>query len=200
MYPTVLNKIRQFTLKSFEEADSSQLYYHNQKHTEAVVDQVAVMNPDADERSQHLLQMAAYLHDIGYLYGYERHEERSIKIAKQHYAKWGLSNDDFQEIEAAIAATELGVSPSTLLAALLADADLFYGVGAHFFQHGPLLRKEWEVCKNQYYSELEWETLQLNFLQHIQFESSYGKEHFSPIVAVNLEKQEAILKKITKDA
>lgn len=198
MYQTALNKIRHFTLKSFGEANTSKLYYHNQKHTQAVVDQVAEMNNEADARSQYLLQMAAYLHDIGYLYGYEQHEERSIKIVKQHYLDWGLDADDFQEIEAAITATELGVSPSTQLAALLADADLFYGVGSNFFKHGPLLRKEWEVCKNQYYSDLDWEELQLIFLQNIEFESNYGRECFSPIVAKNLEKQKAIFKKITK--
>jgi predicted metal-dependent HD superfamily phosphohydrolase len=201
MYQNALKKVQNFVLTAFDQADCSKLFYHSLDHSLEVVNTVTTIAQklELSIEEQALIQIAAYLHDVGYLQAYDHHEDRSISIAKENWKKWGLRDKDFEVVSTAIEATKLGTKAKHKLAALLADADLFYGVGANFFERGPLLRKEWEVCKKQFYTDPDWEILQLNFLKNLEFESQYAQQYFSPIVQENLKKQQKRVDILPKD-
>lgn len=188
--------IQTFVDEAFESADCSKLFYHSYGHTLSVVKSVEEITEKLQfsTHQQQLLVAAAYWHDIGYLSGYDNHEDRGIELAKTHLPQWQVSNIDIEQICSYIAATKLRTRAASPEAAILADADIFYGIGSSFFDRGPLLRKEWEACKALYYSERDWQQLQLDFLQSVEFQSAYGQECFAPVLQNNIQQQKKLLK------
>jgi len=196
MENTLVQQSAAFVQALFEQHPNHQLFFHDFGHTQAVVATVQKMTQamELSTQQQQLLQIAAWFHDVGYLYTYQQHEAKSIAIARQFLTK-KLSDEQLKWITDSIAATELGVEPTSEQAAILKDADLAYGVTHHFRERGPLLRKEWEIHKDKHLTNAEWELLQYNFLQNVKFWSAYGQQHFAPIVERNRISQADLIKK-----
>jgi predicted metal-dependent HD superfamily phosphohydrolase len=173
----------------FQKSDTSRLTYHTYMHTQEVsskaLDAARALNLETAE----LLFVAGLFHDTGYLIGYHKHEEKSMELAEHYLKKNQIPFEEINFINECIAATELGVSPLQEAAALLKDCDLSYGITDKFFERGPQLRKEWELNLDKFYSDDDWEKLQLDFLEHVLFSSNYAKTHFKPIVEENLSSQ-----------
>lgn len=185
----------------FASHDTAHLHYHSPGHTQEVLQSVIMMAKalDLSEKELALLQVSALWHDVGYLYTYHGHEDKGMELSAAFLSETGCAAADIALVAACIEATKLMQEPRNELEALLSDADLAYGVTEHFFERGPLLRKEWELCLDKHYSELEWEKLQANFLSTVQFHSTFGKTNFAPIVAENLKKQQIRLDALLKE-
>jgi len=185
----------------FAEADCSKLLYHSYAHTCEVTERVILMAKEAqlNERETICVVLAAVWHDVGYLYTYHEHEEKGMELAAYFLEKQDTEKEDIAFVKACIEATKLHQKPRNLAESILSDADLAYGVTDYFFERGPLLRKEWELCLGKFYSDLEWEQLQLKFLPDVQFYSPYGQTYYRPIVRANLKKQQICLDALTKE-
>lgn len=173
----------------FEQADTSNLFYHNYHHTSEVVRRIHDLGAHLPSDEFFLLCMAGWFHDIAYLYGYPNHEERSMVIASDYLKKQPISNAQIQVITNCIEATKLGVKPRNELEKIIKDADIGYGVTENFFETGPTLRKEWEVQLNHFYTNIEWEQLQYNFLKNVEFYTEYAQKYYQPILEQNIQKQ-----------
>jgi putative nucleotidyltransferase with HDIG domain len=173
----------------FLKNDTSRLIYHSYAHTIEVADKSSIAAKEINLETTDLLFIAGLFHDTGYLFTYQKHEEKSMEIAEHYLKKNQIPFEEISFINECIAATELGVKPLHETAALLKDTDLAYGISDHFFERGPLLRKEWELNLEKYYSDEEWEKLQLDFLENVQFESEYAQICFLPIVTENISLQ-----------
>lgn len=195
-----ITKVQNYVADLFEKEDVSKLFFHSYAHTLEVVAttlkmaQVEALSPSNSE----VLILAAWFHDLGYLYTYHEHEAKSIAIAIEYLESIAYPKDKLNRLVGCIAATKLSQAPKTPLEALLKDADLAYGVNSNFFERGRLLRLEWNKQLGKTYSELEWEELQLNFLSNLTFHSHYAQLHFEPVVANNLVKQKEIFAKLKK--
>ena len=113
---------------------------------------------------------------------YEEHEAKSIEIATIYLNQVGYPNSKLIAITKCIEATKMGVAPRNRLAALMKDADIAFGILHGFKKIGDALRKEWMTLLNRQYSDIEWETIQTNFLKGLTFYSEYGQTHFRKIV------------------
>lgn len=196
-----LQQVKTYVIQEFKAADTSKLYYHNLAHTKGVVLNVEsiIKAVELDVEAAFLLKTAAWWHDIGYLYGYEEHEQRGMRLAATLLPPMGFEPKQIEVIVELIAATELGQAPKSTLQALLADADLAYGVTQNFIACGNQLRKEWAWYKNQSYTEKEWLKSQLKFLQSVNFHSDFGKKNYQPLVKENLKKISQQLASLSKE-
>jgi predicted metal-dependent HD superfamily phosphohydrolase len=179
------NKIPLLIEDLFQKSETSLLIYHTFSHTHEVSAKVLDAARALNLETAELLFVAGLFHDTGYLFGYQKHEEKSMELAEHYLKKIQIPFEEINFVNECIAATELGVSPSQEAAALLKDCDLSYGITDKFFERGPQLRKEWELNLDKFYSDEDWEKLQFDFLEHVLFSSNYAKTHFMPIVEAN---------------
>lgn len=173
-----LRLVRNFVEDQFEQHHQSNLYYHSFEHTLYVVRycELACAELKLNEEEEQILLIAAWMHDVGYLHTLEKHEAKSIELI-QGFLK--TENPvKLKKIANCIAATEIGVTPKTELAAILKDIDVAYGIATDFEKTGNLLRQEWAATLNKTYSDEEWRSIQKEFLESIKFYSEFGKQHF----------------------
>ena len=161
------------------------------------MDRIDALSAGLDESERALLRMAGWFHDVGYLYGYDNHEDRGMLIAQEYLEKAALSAAQIAIVTHSIEATKMSLQPRNQLEEIIKDADIGFGVTEAFFETGPLLRKEWAVQLDKVYSNLEWETLQYDFLLSVQFYSAAAKVSYSPVLEQNILKQKKILDNLT---
>lgn len=174
----------------FEKENTEHLYFHDYKHTATVAENCrkAAQIISLNREKALLLEIAAWFHDVGYIYTYQQHEKKSIELMQQFLEKHSIKKESIAQIEAMIAATEVGVKATTFLGLLLKEIDLSYGATQNFKQRGDDLRKEWSININKTYSEGAWKQLQFDFINQLSFESDYGKTYLQPLVNQNIEK------------
>lgn len=150
--------------------------FHQAEHTVEVVKaarfiaQHEGLSPEAIET----LEVAAYLHDIGYIDGPKNHEKRSAAFAATYLNSIGFGKKSIKEITDLIAATALPQQPQNQMESILCDADLFHLSQPYFFRKLKLLKKEWQI-QGIDYSDKEWKALNLSFLKNHNYHSDYGK-------------------------
>ncbi|MDQ2772760.1 MAG: DUF5706 domain-containing protein [Bacteroidota bacterium] len=176
---------------------SPKLTYHSLFHTEAVVKECRTLAPAAglsEEDTENLL-LAAWFHDTGYLDVYDGHEYRSMERAAAWLGGQGISATRSKLIEGLIKATHRDVTPDTELQKLLVDADMSNLTRKDYRSRAELLRAEWELVLNSFYSTQEWAELQLNFMLAHKYFSDAGKERYRKDLKDNIENQRDYLKK-----
>ncbi|MFT6417357.1 MAG: putative nucleotidyltransferase with HDIG domain, partial [Dokdonia sp.] len=90
---SLLEKTDSFVAELLEKQLPSTCIYHNQVHARRVcksTKEIAEHSNLSDADTEAIL-VAALLHDIGYIEGYENHEENSIKIATPFLESEGVS-------------------------------------------------------------------------------------------------------------
>lgn len=170
--------------------------FHNLLHTKEVVQNVtylcAAMN--IDERDTEILKVAAWFHDTGFSVTYKGHEAESKKIATAFLKQQKVDTSFIDKVCSCIDATKMPQCPTTPLAEVLCDADIFHISNSHFFYRKLLLRREWEVFCGNKVTDLKWHKLNLEFLKKHHFRTVYGKEILEQGKQENIEKVERILK------
>ncbi len=161
---------------------SAQLVYHNLAHTEQVVSSAFEIGfaEGLNREDLELVQVAAWLHDVGFLHTQAGHEDFSQKIATDFLKFNGASEDYIQAVCACIEATRLPQTPAMHLAEILADADLAGLAKENFWERSLLLRQEWKNTKVAFYSEEEWCKNNLDFLQGHAYFTSYARRTLQP--------------------
>lgn len=172
------------------------LYYHNLKHTIDVIIGVEIIGTGEGIDSYELLilKTAALFHDSGQIYGSLGHEEKSCEIAREILPDYGYSEEQIQEIEGIIMATQLPPTPTTKLQRIICDADLDYLGRRDFIPVSDMLYRELKV-QNILTSFNAWNKLQIKFLSGHQFftKTALGMRN------VNKEKQIERLKDLIED-
>lgn len=170
--------------------------FHNLEHTKEVVQNVSYLCAamDIDKGDTEILKVAAWFHDTGFSVTYKGHEEESKKIATAFLKQQKIDKDFIDKVCNCIDATKMPQCPTTLLAEVLCDADIFHISNSHFFYRKLLLRREWEVFCDNKVTDLEWHKLNLEFLKMHHFRTVYGKEILEQGKQENIEKVERILK------
>lgn len=174
----------------------SELPFHNLEHTKEVVQNVtylcAAMN--IDERDTKILKVAAWFHDTGFSVTYKGHEAESKKIATAFLKQQKVDKGFINKVCNCIDATKMPQCPTTPLAEVLCDADIFHISNSHFFYRKLLLRMEREIFCDVKSTDLEWHKLNLEFLKKHHFRTVYGKETLEQGKQENITKVERILK------
>ena len=183
---TIQDKVENYVRNLFLEANTSGLFYHDFNHTLSVVETVSSITKaiNLSKEESEILKIAAWFHDVGYLYTRIEHEALSCKVAslalKTNYSSL------IQSVTTCIAATKVGQLPENNLVALLKDADIAFGSAYDFIKTNNAYREELRISEKKIYDDNTWYNMSLNFLQNVTFFSNYGKENYTSMVTKNI--------------
>lgn len=175
--------------------------YHDILHTEYVAGQAGIIgqNSGLNQEEIHIVTVAAWFHDSGFVSKTDGHEEVSQDIAREFLSSKGMSEDFINKVLLCIESTKMPQNPGdNLLAQVVCDADMAYLSEDFYLVRTRLLRKEWnhesEIKRSRktYYEE----TVEL-FKMHNYF-TDYGQKTFSEGKAKNFQQLHKLRKKKTK--
>ena len=166
----------------------AELCYHDIAHTERVVRACNIIcdHCEVDEGLRLHLLVAAWFHDAGYFAGAEGHEQRGAALARafaQEHAKAALDPD---ELERLILATSVHHTPTDLAERIISDADLHYLGQTAFFEHGDLLRHEWDHYSDTPLTDEQWYRTNIAFLEHHTYYTPFAQRTYGPAKYYNL--------------
>jgi len=173
----LLNKVAAFVKEFLQSRLSLQMFFHNLGHTLLVVEGVNLIGKAEGLSRDELfiLQLAAFLHDVGYTEKYWGHEEASARIAAEILGENGLATEKIELVKKCIIATKFPQHPEGKLERVICDADFYHFSHPDYISYAKRLKMEWETNLNLSYTDPEWDKLNLNMLSaHIYF-TNYGK-------------------------
>lgn len=164
------------------------MYFHNLKHTYEVFEaaQEITNATELDADSTIILKLAALLHDTGYIYQYNGHEERSKVVAGNFLLQNGCDMELIERVIGCIEATKIPQEPKNIEEQIICDADLFHFSRSDYFEYAANLKKEWESHLNSNFTDHQWAEINLQVLKkHIYF-TTYGQTVLQPLKAQNI--------------
>ncbi|WP_340111905.1 HD domain-containing protein [Maribellus mangrovi] len=175
-------KLKKFIVSELGSQLSDDLSYHNVQHTLAVLDNCNkyIRRLKITPYDAYLLRTAALLHDTGFMFGYEEHEERSIKFAKNILPKWNYTAQEIDRISAIIRATKIPQRPLNELENIIADSDLDYLGTDKFYPVGERLFEELKAL-GKLNTRTEWNSLQIKFLQNHSYHTLFAQKYREPL-------------------
>ena len=140
--------------------------YHNLSHTQRVVKSTKelIEGEKIDEANAKILLIAAWFHDVGYINGFENHEDKSNEIATEFFENHDVNDDTIAQISSLILATKMGYEPKNLSEKVIRDADCAHFKSKDFFDISELLRHEWEETCDKTFSDVKWIEENISFL------------------------------------
>lgn len=180
-----------FVFDLFKNELDQTFLYHNQTHTDRVLRSIReiIENTEVDEQNAEILELAALLHDTGYIKARDGHEEESVKIATRFLKQQGASNTIIEAVSTCIMATKFKDSPQTELGKIIRDADASHFGKKYFAEASEFLRKELEIQDIASYSPTAWrdENIKVLTKKH-EFYTDYALKNWQPRKEKNLAK------------
>jgi class 3 adenylate cyclase len=178
-----------------ENALNEDIKYHDLKHTIDVVNQVEVIGNGENVTPEEMiiLKTAALLHDLGFVLGYNDHEESGVKLAKELLPEYGYTEDQIKTITELIYATKFPPNPENKLEEIICDADLDYLGRPDFLPVSIKLYEELFKFK-QIKDTKDWNKLQVKFLESHQYYTKTAREMREVNKKIQLEKIKQWLK------
>jgi predicted metal-dependent HD superfamily phosphohydrolase len=176
--------------------------YHNLAHTQKVIEKTIELAEklEVDKASLENLQLAALFHDSGFIKKAENHEQESVKILTHFLQEKNLEVKRIEAIASLILATKMGHDPTNDLEKIMTDADCAHLGNKSFEDKTALLRKEWEVTENKNYSDVEWVSINIDFLTNgHKYHTDYALKNWSKGKDKNLAKLLKNKNKIEED-
>ncbi len=155
-----IEKIKHFIFDKLTTELSPLLTYHGAHHTKLVYsnceDYIKRMNIGKEDGF--LLLTGALLHDTGYLFAYDNHEDYSMKFAAEILPDWNYKPQEIDIVKGIIRATKIPQQPTNVLEKIIGDSDLDYlGTDAFYL----LSQKMFEELKayNKISNERDWDQI-----------------------------------------
>ncbi|WP_018476642.1 Pycsar system effector family protein [Pontibacter roseus] len=196
----IVKQASEYVFRLFKEQLSKKLVYHNYKHTFETANearQLGEMHSLSPEELQDL-ELAAWFHDTGYVKVYDGHEEESVQYATAWLQEQGYPQDRIARIAECIQATKHGTQPTSLLQEIIVDADMSNIGKASFFSTAELLRVEWEIFKDQFFTDQEWAQFQMDFLLSTSFHTDQAQRKYAEQLGLNIQQQRNMVLKEAK--
>jgi len=164
-----------YVLGRLEENLSPLLFYHDIGHTRNVLEAAMFIaaNENISDEEKSLLRIAVALHDSGFLFSYNNHEEKGCDFAKEILPEYNFSKDQVEKICHLIMATKSPQTPQTLLERIICDADLDYLGRAGVEITANKLFEELKQC-SMITTEEEWVKKQIDFLASHKYFTSFS--------------------------
>lgn len=165
----------------FKESIGAEYVFHDFQHTKNVVEavhEIAAGN-NLDDRSLHLLLLAAWFHDCGYDKGAEGHEERSCRYAVSFLGRFQMPEQDLDVITRCIMATKIPNQPKDVLEEVLCDADLSHLGKQSYWDRCGRIRQELLLTKSLVMSEQEWVEFELDFMNRHRYFTPVAEELYN---------------------
>lgn len=185
-----ISKLRHSILEQLEQQLSPSLSYHGIAHTRDDVlpaaERLAHRSGVTGEELQ-LLQTAALLHDIGYLYRFENNEPLAADRARKILPDYDYSPEQIETVVRIIMATAMPQRPETLLEQIMCDADLDSLGRDDFWELSEKLYAELKHF-DQSITEERWRGQQLDFLEGHRYFTAAAHQMRDVGKAANLKK------------
>lgn len=191
----IMNDVIEYCRNILVTSKVNKLPFHNLTHTQEVVTGVNIITEKEGITGNdcEIILIAAWFHDTGFTLKYHDHEEASISFAKEFLQIKGYPIVSIKQVIECIKATKMPQHPTTPLAEVLCDADLFHASTPNFFYRNLLLRKEWEIENGCIYSDIEWHKLNFEFLQNHQYFTKYGRDVLVTGQSSNIHKMQNLI-------
>jgi len=162
---------RQYVLDRLARELAPHITYHSLAHTRDEVVPAAELFAAREGVTGEdflLLRTAALYHDVGFVEQQHDHEAGSVRIAAALLPGFGYTPAQIEAIIDIILATELPQRPHSLLAQIMADADLSVLGQADYLPRNVALRAEL-AAMGRPMTDAQWYGGQLNFIRNHQY-------------------------------
>ena len=192
----MINSVATYCTDLLITSKCKELPFHNLQHTLEVVQNVNYLCAamDINEQSTEILLIAAWFHDTGFSKKYKGHEDESKQIASKFLKQKKVDEVFINKVNDCIEATKMPQTPTSELAQILCDADIFHISIPHFFYRKLLLRLEWEMFCNLKIPNKEWHILNLKFLEEHNYKTKYAIKYMELGKQENINKLKQVLK------
>jgi predicted metal-dependent HD superfamily phosphohydrolase len=153
------------------------LPFHSVQHTDDVYQHVKTIANYEEVYGSDLepILIAALFHDTGMAETYIDHEEQSVIHATEFLKENDYPLSKLEIVQNCIMATKMPQNPKTKAEKILCDADLYHlGLESYIFRN-ERLRAEWEHFFNKQFSDEEWFSLNVDFLDTQKYHTWFGK-------------------------
>lgn len=177
-------------ISSMLREDIPQLYsFHNYFHTLSVVKAVNILSfySDITEREKEVLLLSAWLHDIGYLFDNQDHEEAGAQYALHFLLGKGFSQSTSILVRDAIRKTKLDETPVTKVQMILKDADTYHLSQSDFFVETEKLRLELFNLNTCVCNKKQWALKNLHFMERHVYYSEFAINYLTKGKLKNME-------------
>lgn len=180
---TIVEKAEEFVRQLLKDKLSASFLYHNFDHTIGVVNAVKsiIAETDLEEQEKEQLLLAAWFHDTGYVIDYKNHEQLSIDIVTDFLQQHHYAEEYSNQVALLIKATMYGFVPQALGEKIIRDADYAHFISESYLNTCELLRKEWEITQEKYFTDLEWAKGNYElFTKYHQYYTDFAKQYWLP--------------------
>jgi predicted metal-dependent HD superfamily phosphohydrolase len=155
----LLANVRRYITDFFSSGNFPTLSFYTIAHTKSLVKSAKGIagHTSLNKKDLHLLEIAAWFHDTGYVTESERQLTASARHAREFLEKEKMDDHSIKKITSAITATAFPLHPSGLLEEILCDAVFFYLGKKSFAQSNRLLRKDTAFFRGKEITEAEWQ-------------------------------------------
>ena len=177
-----LEELKQYIFNKLSAELSPLLTYHGVHHTNLVYAncEAYIHRMNINEQDGFLLLTGALMHDTGFLFAYDNHEDHSMKFAMKILPDWNYQPEEIERINGMIRATKIPQQPTNILEQIIGDSDLDYLGTDSFFPVSQTLFEELKAY-DKISNEEEWDQLQIRFLQNHQYHTSFAKQYREPL-------------------
>ena len=184
-----------YILKRLKEELPVERSYHSLEHTLDVYASVIdiAWSEGVGGEELELLKTAALYHDCGFVLEPSAHEEAGCSIVRSELPQFGYSDAHVERICSMINSTKIPQKPDDLLGRILCDADLDYLGRGDFKRIGDLLFAEMRAV-GTLRTELEWNTLQVKFLEQHRYFTDTNINEREPVKQRHLAQVKAWLR------
>ncbi len=161
----------------YKDAEEPEREFHNIDHTRTVVSRTNEIagHYQLSDREMFILFVAAWFHDIGYLFAEPaNHEEKSVEIMRTFMSEHALPEEDVEAIAGCIMATKAPRNPMTLLQEIICDADTYHFGTNEFAQTNKNIYKEFSRT-NESLNKKDFLVQSAEMLASHRFFTSYCK-------------------------
>ncbi|MDP5170215.1 MAG: DUF5706 domain-containing protein [Bacteroidia bacterium] len=171
--------------------------YHSPEHTFQVVEMVREIGLKCQLKEDEILilQLAGWMHDIGYVKVYEGHEQVSMEMARDFLTEQGADESLIEAVVALIEATRLGHEPRNALEKVIKDSDLFNLATPDALVNSEKIRWEWKYFCHREFSDEDWDSFNLNFFDNHEYYTEYARDNFEPVKQEHIKKLRKRIKK-----
>ncbi len=185
--------LEEYVLNKLENELVDELFYHSKAHTIDVVTQIEIIarGENVSDEDLLLLKTAALLHDVGFIFEYQDHEDNSISFAKEILPKYNYEEYQVQQVAELIDVTRIGKAPTNFMEKIMKDADLDYLGRADFIPVSENLYRELNAHGKEIGLE-EWNEMQYEFISKHTYYTATARD----LRQVNKERQLQKLKEL----
>jgi class 3 adenylate cyclase len=192
-----INRIKRYVIGRLKRELDPIYTYHAPSHTLDVFESAIrlALRENISEKDFELLQVAALLHDSGFLVKSKGHEEESCKLAQELLPTYKYSEDEIKQVCSIIMATKLPQSPKNHVEEIICDADLDYLGRDDFYKIG---RNLWDEMNagGMDMDEVAWHELQVSFLSNHKYFTVTARSTREPGKQKHLSEVEQTLKEM----